>query len=107
MNNTTKSITVFAALENYIKKVQDHSDNKFQTEYPNTWAAGGAPKYEYTCGKRWYKVVRKDTQTCVFCFIDPDNGDIYKAAGWNAPAKGVRGNIFDENPPITSGAFYK
>ena len=29
----------------------------------------------------------------VHCFIDNLTGDVYKAAGWKAPAKGVRGNI--------------
>jgi hypothetical protein len=30
----TKSITVLAALENYLNKVQENSDNNYQTEYP-------------------------------------------------------------------------
>lgn len=29
----------------------------------------------------------------VHCFIDNVTGDVYKAAGWKAPAKGIRGNI--------------
>jgi hypothetical protein len=29
----------------------------------------------------------------VWCFVALDNGDIYKAAGWKAPAAHVRGNI--------------
>lgn len=28
-----------------------------------------------------------------YCFIDLTNGNILKAAGWKAPAKGARGNI--------------
>lgn len=28
-----------------------------------------------------------------FCFVDLANGNILKAAGWSAPAKGARGNI--------------
>lgn len=31
----------------------------------------------------------------VVCFVDKDTGDILKAACWNAPAKGARGNIYD------------
>ena len=30
-------------------------------------------------------------------FVNLENGDILKAASWKAPAKGVRGNVFDEN----------
>jgi hypothetical protein len=32
-----------------------------------------------------------------FCFVDFETGDILKSAGWSAPAKGARGNIFDES----------
>lgn len=32
----------------------------------------------------------------VYCFLDMD-GNIYKSATWKAPAKHVRGSIFDEN----------
>lgn len=28
--------------------------------------------------------------TTVYAFIDRENGNLYKAAGWNAPAKGIR-----------------
>lgn len=32
-------------------------------------------------------------QRSVHCFIDKATGDVYKAAGWKAPAPHVRGNI--------------
>lgn len=34
----------------------------------------------------------------VYCFIEAATGDILKSASWKAPAKGVRGNIFNDNP---------
>lgn len=43
----------------------------------------------------------------VFCFIDMTNGDLYKAETWHRPAKGVRGNIYQEKRPVTSKQFYK
>ena len=33
----------------------------------------------------------------VHSFIDRSTGDVLKPAGWKTPAKGVRGNIHDEN----------
>jgi hypothetical protein len=33
------------------------------------------------------------SQRSVWGFVDAANGDIYKAAGWKAPAKHKRGNI--------------
>lgn len=32
----------------------------------------------------------------VYCFLDKD-GNIYKAATYKAPAKGIRGTVFEEN----------
>ena len=29
----------------------------------------------------------------VYCFVNIENGDILKAASWNAPAKHARGNV--------------
>jgi hypothetical protein len=31
----------------------------------------------------------------VHCFVEKSTGNILKAAGWKAPAKGARGNIFN------------
>ena len=58
--------------------------------------------YDYTTrGSKYYKITMNyparsagvtDHQS-VYCFIDKRNGDIYKSAGWRAPAKGIRGSI--------------
>jgi len=48
--------------------------------------------FEVKRGRRWNKVVRDNG---VYCFIDRSTGDIYKPAGYKAPAKGVRASIFD------------
>jgi len=48
------------------------------------------------------KVITHNGQTSVYCFVDIATGDILKAAGWSAPAKGARGNIFD--PATYEGA---
>jgi hypothetical protein len=55
------------------------------------------PKVEITFGKKYAKVIKVDNSRCVHCFIDLSNGDILKAATFNAPAKQARGNIFDNN----------
>lgn len=48
-------------------------------------------------GKRYKRIVRSDDHgsRCVHCFVDTTNGDVLKAAGWKAPAKHARGNIFN------------
>lgn len=48
-------------------------------------------------GRKYYKLVHKDSnQRSVHCFIDKTTGDVLKSASWNAPAKGVRFNLLDE-----------
>lgn len=43
-------------------------------------------------GQKYAKLI---TGTGVTAFVSLDTGDIYKPAGWQAPAKHVRGNIFN------------
>lgn len=53
-------------------------------------------------GRKYAKIIRSDVwegeqrvngQRSAAGFIDMQTGDIYKAATWSAPAKGVRGNV--------------
>lgn len=45
-------------------------------------------------GKRYLKVIKTTLgANSVHCFIDSNTGDVYKAASWQAPAKGVRYNL--------------
>ena len=44
-------------------------------------------------GSKNTRVVRTHvTSRSVYCFLD-SNGNIFKAAGWKAPAKGIRGTL--------------
>ena len=56
-----------------------------------------------TVGNRYVRVVRG---TGVHCFVDKTNGDVLKAAGWKAPAKHARGNIFDSQNGLGSMGEY-
>lgn len=44
-------------------------------------------------GKRYVRVVNNGAHS----FVDKGNGDVLKPAGWKAPAKHARGNIFDQH----------
>lgn len=52
----------------------------------------------FTTGKRYARIV-KTTGTgstrSAWAFVDLTNGDVLKCAGWSAPAKHARGNIYD------------
>ena len=75
---------------------QWHADNGM----PAKWET----KYIYETGRKYFKVVRvedeyksNDEHRCVEAFIDRQNGDIFKPASWNKPAKGVRFNLLDQD----------
>jgi len=69
--------------------------------------------YEYTTrGSKFYKIIMiSHGSRSVYCFVDKRNGDIFKSAGWRAPAKGVRGSILNVDSYINSdwsgGWLYK
>ena len=46
-------------------------------------------------GQRYIKIWHtwNGTGKSVHAFVDKRNGDLLKAAGWKAPAKGARGNV--------------
>jgi len=48
-------------------------------------------------GKKFIKIIEKyGSQKSAWGFVNKENGDIFKAATWNAPAKKARGNIYDK-----------
>lgn len=54
-------------------------------------------------GRKYAKVVNDSR---VHCFINKENGDVLKAACYNAPAKHARGNIYnDDNGLDCMGPF--
>lgn len=84
------------ALRVFVEGCQNiHTDH--QAHHP----AKGAPnKISCSIGKRYAKVIRQCAHgegAAVHCFVNLDNGDVLNAASWEAPAKHVWGNIFDEH----------
>lgn len=93
------------AMDEYLKMLTHYHDMYYHKEYPNQ----SPPTFTAEYGQVRVKVVRQETYShgrSVHCFVD-FNGDILKAAGWSAPAKGKRGSIYDKNPPLDSGSFYR
>ena len=54
-------------------------------------------QFEIHEGRKYIKVIsRSGDNRRVHSFIDKKTGDLYKAASWNAPAKGARYNILTD-----------
>lgn len=59
----------------------------------------GVDEYIYIKGKKYAKIVHlagPSKQRSAHAFVDLNNGDVYKSASWQSPAKGVRYNLLDE-----------
>lgn len=94
-------------IETYVAEIQA----KIEAEYVRLKYHMKPPIYVVVTGKRFHKVIEKTTQEAksgsVHCFVEIATGNIYKPAGWNAPAKGVRGNLQDVVRPLLCGDYYK
>ena len=57
------------------------------------------PYFTFEEGRKYLKVIYNSYGSrSVHAFVDKVSGDLYKAASWNAPAKGIRYNLLN-NPP--------
>ena len=55
------------------------------------------PDYDFvieSC-RKYLKIVMVNNQRSVHAFVDRKTGEIYKPAGWQGPAKHVRGQLLD------------
>lgn len=95
-------------IDDDIKKYIDKGD-KYQRDYYKRVVSNIPDYYKGIImkkGRKFYTLYIKDNSMSVFCFIDKD-GNIYKPASATIPAKGIRGNIYNENVPIDSGQLYR
>ena len=84
-------------LEQSIKRAQflmPSSDNpQYWEERIEDYKAGkDVYKFSIVTGRKYHKIVQtcSDGSQSVHAFVDKKTGELYKAASWKAPAKGVR-----------------
>lgn len=81
--------------EQFRALVEKKKAETMKKEYPTL----KPPKYTFDKGSKYWRMVETDDGghgRRVFCFLNAENGDVLKAAGWKAPVtKNPRGNIFD------------
>ena len=57
-------------------------------------------------GGRYVRITKEEgVSRAAWGFVDKTNGDVLKPAGWSAPAKGARANIFDQSSWRNVGAY--
>ena len=92
MNVSDKLATALIGLKDVI--VADYARFLKDLDYPQDKFG-----VEFDEGKKYVKVVSISGggSRSVFCFVEKENGNIWRAASWKAPARNfVRGNVFDQ-----------
>lgn len=98
--------TFDAALAAFLKYANELQAGQYDGKLPDDTITADAG------GKKYLRIVRNNygdpKSRSAFCFIEIATGNVLKADGWKAPAKGVRGSIYTpENYGITKyGALY-
>ena len=96
MNTTHTRAQVEATIKLFVYLLTQEHNRYYAEKYPTL----GVPTFRIQYGSKNAKIVRVDPGSkggSVYCFIELESGAILKAAGWNAPAKGARGSIFNED----------
>lgn len=62
------------------------------------------PQLGVTYGPKYAKIIRSDGG--VYAFVKKDDGNVYKAASWTAPAKHARGNIYSPDGGLSAAGPY-
>ncbi len=96
--------------EDYIQEVKAASD----ADWKRKGFTLPAPVFTLERGSKYIRVVMSYpdpnntsvmTSRSVHCFLDKE-GNIYKAESWKKPAKGIRGNINNDQKPLLGYQFY-
>lgn len=85
-------------LNEFFVKLRDRDNEYMAKNFENLPLSN----WDLSFGKRFVKIIRSRS---VYAFVEIDSGDIYKPASWNAPAKHVRGNIFNDDPLACTGIY--
>ena len=94
--NLEENANVMKGVDDYIKIGQDKIKN-----HPSFKALYTKQKRDYmkSVGPKYIKIhdTENGQKRSIHAFIDKQTGDLFKPAGVNAPAKGVRGNVTDKD----------
>ena len=82
------------AFATFLTKAQSACDADYAQTGSNPFHG---PTLSAMHGKRYIRIVSESPGSrASWAFVDTTNGDVLKSDGWKAPAKGARGNIYDE-----------
>ena len=81
----------------YTLMLCDALEDNFKSRNRGVVAGRPAPEYKFVIetGRKYHKIIMETDcgSRSVHAFVDKKTGDVYKAASFKAPAKGVRFNL--------------
>jgi hypothetical protein len=103
-NDNPSPLTFDAAMAAFVAKLNDvHAAKNAEMGAKNPAMADYFKPIVLEAGIKNIRVVHiSGGSRSVYCFVEKATGNILKAAGWKAPAKGARGNIY--KPESYAGA---
>ena len=114
------------ANEAWLKKLRLNEDGTFDPwhlDEEGNYKTDDNPQYfTYMIGRKYFKVVAMEwvddakygrinaapagyQAKHVHAFVDKKTGDVFLPAGWNAPAKGARFNLFENKEALFEGVM--
>ena len=87
----------------FVEKLTEYYKAELAVRYQNVLTP---PKFVAQISRKFTRIVKLepgDRYGSVYCFIDMENGDLRKAAGFKAPAPHKRGSIFNDNCDVGNG----
>ena len=81
--------TTMNDMEKDLRTYCDLLKKDLRAHYPNS-----EDTFDFKKGDKYYKIIELSPYELVHAFVDFD-GNVYKPAGWRAPAKGVRATLKD------------
>lgn len=92
------------AVAGFVAECQQKINHHYVTTLPNLTP----PTLSVKENPRYWRIVCTESHggSRVYCFIDPASGDVLKADSFKKPAKGARGNLFDESKGLGRMTVY-
>lgn len=97
-------------ITDFCAKLEEYHTEALTKKFGSEFVSQFSPAIHAEIGRKYARIVKRERNRdgvpsggSVYCFIDLSNGDILKAAGWAAPAKGARGSILNSDFDIGYG----
>jgi len=91
-------------LNGFLEQCNEMLNEHYETKFPTL----SIPEVKVYTGGKYYKVAKRDSSLneSAWFFISKEDGLIWKAASWKAPAKNFsRGNILEDNAKDVIGVY--